>query len=94
MEEKMASVRVLVVGKVQGVFYRASTQEQAQRLNVKGWVKNLADGSVEIEAEGSEYALEQLLQWCRVGPPASDVEDVIARWGKFQEEFDTFRILR
>lgn len=94
MSENLARVNLLVTGKVQGVFYRASTLEKAQSLNLTGWVKNLADGSVEIVAEGPRYALEQLIEWCRQGPPAAEIENVTARWGAYTEEFRTFMIVR
>lgn len=94
MAEEMARVNLLVSGSVQGVFYRASTLEQAQSLGVTGWVKNLSDGSVEVMGEGSRYALEHLVSWCRQGPPAAEVDDVHARWQNYQGEFRTFMIVR
>jgi acylphosphatase len=94
MVNEQARVNILVIGKVQGVFYRASTLEQAQRLNLTGWVKNLPDGAVEITAEGSRIGLEDLVVWCRQGPPDAKVDEVIPRWGKFENEFRTFMIIR
>ena len=94
MAEDLASVNLLVIGNVQGVFYRASTLEQAQQLNLTGWVKNLADGSVEVVAEGSRYALEGLVEWCKRGPPTAEVEHVSVRWSKHRNEFKTFLIVR
>jgi acylphosphatase len=92
MAEDLARVNIIVTGRVQGVFYRASTLERAQGLNLKGWVKNLPDGAVEIEAEGSRYSLEDLVEWCKNGPPDAMVQDVIVRWGKHHDEFRTFMI--
>ena len=94
MSEDVASMNLLILGRVQGVFFRASTLEQAQQLNITGWVQNLADGSVEVEAEGPRYALEELLEWCRRGPPGAGVEDVIVRWGPHRNEHRTFLIKR
>jgi acylphosphatase len=94
MAEDLASVTILVTGQVQGVFYRASTLEQAQRLGLTGWVKNLADGGVEIVAEGPRWALEQLVEWAKVGPPAAEVEHVSARYGAHRSEYRTFMIVR
>lgn len=68
--------KINVKGKVQGVFYRASTQAKAKELGLSGWVKNEEDGSVLIEAEGEEQKLEKLLEWCRQGPGAAIVNDV------------------
>ena len=91
-DEDLARIDLIITGRVQGVFYRASALEQAQSLNLTGWVQNLADGSVEVVAEGQRYALEELINWCRHGPPEAAVQDVIVRWGKHQNEFRTFRI--
>lgn len=66
----------LVSGKVQGVWFRASTQEQAQALGVTGWVCNLADGRVEVMAYGEEERLEVLFEWLKKGPELARVEKV------------------
>ncbi len=94
MTEEMARVNLLVLGQVQGVFYRASCMEKAQSLSVTGSIRNLAGGEVEIDAEGPKYALEELITWCRQGPPDAKVEDVIIKWQKFKDEFRTFMIDR
>jgi acylphosphatase len=69
-------LRLLVTGRVQGVWYRASLQREARRLAVAGWVRNRRDGAVEAEAEGTPDALRQLVDWARLGPPGADVRDV------------------
>lgn len=69
-------VRLLVSGRVQGVFFRARTREEAQRLAVGGWVRNLPDGRVEVLAEGESRAVGSLIAWCRRGPRFADVSDV------------------
>jgi acylphosphatase len=66
-------VRAIVSGRVQGVSFRAATVATARRLGVVGWVKNLDDGAVELEAEGPEPAIAALLAWCHQGPPAARV---------------------
>jgi acylphosphatase len=71
-----SAVDVVVTGHVQGVFFRASMREQADRLGVTGWVRNESDGSVRAHLEGSPDAVEQLVAWCADGPPAARVEDV------------------
>ena len=58
-----------ITGYVQGVFYRGSAVDEAQRLEVTGWVRNSADGSVELVAEGPRGSLERLVAWCREGLP-------------------------
>ncbi len=92
MGDQSSRANLIVLGRVQGVFYRASTLEQAQQLGLVGWVMNLPDGSVEITVEGRRYAIEDLIAWCRQGPPASEVSEVIVRWEDPTEEFKTFRI--
>lgn len=74
---KQVRVTVRVKGRVQGVFYRQSTLEQAQQLGINGWVRNLPDGDVEAVFEGTEQAVEQMLAWCRQGPSAARVDDII-----------------
>lgn len=68
--------QILVEGKVQGVSYRAATQDTARELGITGYAKNLADGRVEIMAQGHPDALEQLVDWCWQGSPAAEVENV------------------
>lgn len=72
----MASARFFVSGRVQGVFYRASTREQALRLGIAGYARNLSDGRVEVVAQGGDEALAALEKWLRDGPPAAQVDDV------------------
>ncbi len=66
-------VRAVVDGRVQGVFYRDSCRTEAQRLGVRGSVRNRADGSVEVVAEGPRDRVDQFLDWCRQGPPRASV---------------------
>ena len=72
----MATARFLVSGRVQGVFFRASTQTEAERLGIAGSARNLADGRVEVIAQGSDAALEVLETWLYKGPPSARVEGV------------------
>lgn len=72
----MAGARFLISGRVQGVFYRASTREQALRLGLSGHARNLADGRVEVVAEGAPEAIDTLERWLWQGPPAATVERV------------------
>jgi acylphosphatase len=73
----MGTVRFLVSGRVQGVFYRASTREQAVRLGLAGYAKNLADGRVEVVACGELDALQALERWLWQGPPAAEISLVV-----------------
>jgi acylphosphatase len=75
------AIRCVVVGRVQGVRYRAATAEQAARLGVDGWVKNLADGRVEVVAAGQAPAIAELASWLWQGPPAARVSAVhVEEW--------------
>lgn len=67
---------VFVSGRVQGVFYRASTRDAARERGVDGWVLNREDGRVEAVFEGPEAAVEELIDWCHTGSPAANVENV------------------
>jgi acylphosphatase len=67
---------VLVTGRVQGVFYRATCVERARALGLAGWVRNTIDGGVEAEFEGADDAVDALLAWCREGPPYAVVDTV------------------
>lgn len=71
-----AALRVIVSGRVQGVGYRAWTVREARRLGLAGWVRNRADGSVELLAAGPEAALDALLEACRRGPPLARVDAI------------------
>jgi acylphosphatase len=92
--EKTRKVRahVTISGWVQGVLFRSSTREQARRLGVTGWVRNLYDGSVEGLFEGDEQAVSQLIRWCHHGPPGAQVRDVEVEWDEYAGKFDTFSI--
>jgi acylphosphatase len=71
--------RLVVSGRVQGVFYRARCREQAEALGVAGWARNLDDGRVEVVAEGERDAVDALTRWCREGPPRALVTRVEGR---------------
>ena len=72
----MSAARFVVSGKVQGVFFRASTRDRAQALGLRGFAKNLADGRVEVLAAGDDAAIDELAAWLREGPPMARVDDL------------------
>ena len=78
----MKHLDITVTGKVQGVFFRASTRDKARALGIKGWVCNRSDGSVFLEAEGSEEQLEDLISWLQEGPERARVQEVLCRDGQ------------
>lgn len=87
-------VEIVVEGRVQGVFFRASTREEARRLGLAGWVRNLPGGGVQAVFEGPPEALERMLAWCRTGPPGARVDRLQAAWGEARGEFDGFSVVR
>ena len=89
----MPTLHLLVKGKVQGVFYRASAQEAAEKLGITGWVKNTAEGDVEITATGTGNALQQFVAWCRKGPKRAVVTNVEIS-EREEENFEEFRVVR
>lgn len=75
-----ARAHLVVSGRVQGVWFRGSMQEAAERLGVSGWVRNRRDGTVEAEAEGERGAVEALVAWAHKGPPGARVDAVDVQW--------------
>ena len=89
-----ARIHLRIHGQVQGVFFRASTEVEARRLGLTGWVRNCPDGSVEVVAEGPRARLEDLVAWCRHGPPRAQVDHVEIEWSAATGEFSGFRTAR
>jgi len=85
-------VRISVLGRVQGVWFRGAARETAERLRVAGWARNLADGSVEILAQGDALAIEQFVAWCQHGPPGARVASVATRREMVQDDLHGFRV--
>jgi acylphosphatase len=88
----LACVHLIIKGRVQGVSFRAYTVETATELGLKGWVKNMPDGGVEVTAEGSKVALEKLIAWCKKGPSMASVKSVHAEWEPFLGDFEDFDV--
>jgi acylphosphatase len=87
-----ARVHLIIHGYVQGIFYRASTRETALSLGLNGWVRNMADGSVEALFEGLVENLHNVVEWCRQGPPGAKVTRIDEKWSDSKAEFDSFEI--
>mgnify|MGYP001795980506 FL=1 len=90
----MQRIHVIVDGRVQGVGFRYSTQAEAVRLDLTGYVRNRPNGTVEIVAEGQDSAINQLLTWAHQGPPAAAVHQVEVTYGSVSGEFSQFTIER
>lgn len=89
----LKQVHLRVVGRVEGVYFRASAQREARRLGLTGWVRSRPDGAVEVVAEGEETGIKELIAWAQRGPSASRVDRVDVRWRSFAGDFFDFRIL-
>ena len=83
---------VFIEGRVQGVFFRANTREEASLLGLTGWVRNCWDGRVEAVFEGEREKVEKVIAWCKKGPPGAMVRDVEINWEQVTGEYDTFSI--
>lgn len=85
-------VRLLVSGRVQGVFFRAGALKKARELGLTGWVHNTIDGKVECVCEGEEERVEQFVAWCNEGPQPARVESCEVAQEKYQGEFEGFEV--
>ena len=88
----ISALHIIVQGRVQGVYFRAYTQKQAQALKLLGFVRNLPNGDVEIVAQGAYDALQQLLKWCHRGPLLAKVVEVKVDDYQGHETFESFEI--
>jgi len=91
--QKFLRAQVVIHGIVQGVYFRASTREEAVRIGVGGWVRNLPDGSVEALFEGETLKVEEILGWCHKGPSGAVVDNVKILYEPYKGEFKHFDIL-
>ena len=89
---KKNRVHLLISGQVQGVWYRASTKQQADNLGLTGWVRNCRSGQVEVIVEGADAAINKLISWCRTGPSMARVTDVRIDFDDYRGEFVGFRV--
>ena len=88
----MRRMHLHIYGRVQGVYFRVSSQKKAAQLGLVGWVRNCADGHVELVAEGSDEELKQLLEWCREGPELANVVRIDELWESATEALVGFDI--
>ena len=86
------NVRVIISGRVQGVWFRASTKQKAEQLGLMGWVRNTADGKVEAVFEGEENVVNQMIKWCYLGPPLSKVQNIEIKKQNPTNGFEGFSI--
>jgi acylphosphatase len=93
MMADQARVHVVIEGRVQGVFFRASTRDEARARGLAGWVRNLPDGRVEAVFEGDQWVVENMLAWCHQGPPYAYVDRVEVEWQPYVGDLTEFRIV-
>jgi acylphosphatase len=89
----MPTVHLIIKGRVQGVFFRATAKDVADEIGLKGWVKNTEEGNVEIMTSGTDEQLQKFVDWCKVGPRKAMVTDVVSTQMP-DENFDEFKVLR
>lgn len=89
---ELVRAHVVISGRVQGVFFRMETLEEARKTGVSGWVKNKQDGTVEAVFEGEKALVDSVIQWCRQGPPVSRVDNVDIEWEPYTGKFPGFSI--
>ena len=89
---KKVRVHLLIKGRVQGVFFRATLRDLALRLGINGWVRNLWGSGVEATLEGEEKQVKEMIDWSHQGPPGARVDEVEVDWEKHQGEFKSFSI--
>jgi acylphosphatase len=88
----LSRIHVVIGGKVSRVRFRLFVRNHARTLGLRGWVRNLSGPRVEVVAEGSRLALEQLLGELRIGPAGASVESCASQWSQATGEFRTFRV--
>jgi len=89
----MPTVQLLIKGKVQGVFYRATARQIAGRIGITGWIKNTREGNVEATVSGTEDQLQKFISWCKKGPEKAIVDEVVVA-EKEDTSFDEFDVVR
>ncbi len=80
-------------GRVQGVAFRYYARDMAHKLGVKGWIRNLDKGDVELVIEGNKFSVQQMIAWCKKGPSLSIVENIQIDWQPYTGEFNEFHIM-
>ncbi len=91
-ENNKVRVHIVLIGRVQGVAFRYYALNIARRLGVKGWIKNLANGDVEVLIEGKKSAVKQMIDCCREGPSLAIVKNIKIDWQPYTGEFNEFQI--
>jgi len=94
MANMKVRAHIYVSGRVQGVFFRVETRDEATKRNVTGWVRNTSGGRVEAVFEGEREDVEKMIEFCRSGPPGARVTKTDVQWEEYTGEFESFKIGR
>lgn len=86
----MKRVRILIEGKLQGANFRYHTQQEAQKLGLAGFVRNLSDGRIEIDAQGDDESVDKMLTWCQEGPQSAQLKSILFRYDEPNEHATDF----
>jgi acylphosphatase len=89
---KRVQARILIEGRLQSMNFRLQTQRQAQKLDLVGFVRNLADGRIEIEVQGNEEKIEEMLTWCQQEPHSRHIKSIFYRYEKSNKHYDEFNV--
>jgi len=90
--ENRVSVQAIVCGRVQGVFFRSFVEDHAQYLGLKGYVRNLPSGDVEVVVEGERERVEKLIGYLKAGPPAARVQRTVTKWSEYSGKYTRFSV--
>jgi len=94
MANMKVRAHIFVSGRVQGVFFRMETRDEATKRNVTGWVRNTSDGRVEAIFEGEREDVEKMIEFCKSGPLGAHVTKIDVQWKEYTGEFKSFKIRR
>lgn len=86
----MKRIRILIEGRLQGANFRYHTQQQAHKLQLTGFVRNLSDGRIEIDAQGDDESIDKMLAWCQQGPHSSQIKNILFRYDEPSENGSDF----
>lgn len=89
----VVAIHIFISGRVQGVYFRSSMKNIADKLNIVGWVRNSDDGKVEAVVQGSAHDVTNIIDWCRHGPPSAEVNNVLTEEIAIQSNLQNFGIL-
>lgn len=89
---KRVQARILIEGRLQSMNFRLQTQQQAQKLDLVGFVRRLADGRIEIEVQGNEENVEEMLTWCQREPHSRYIKNIFYRYDQSNKHYDEFKV--